>query len=190
MNKKVLNVGGGPSRDLPPEYAGWDQQLLDIDPAVKPDIVCDARKMSALPAAKYDAIFCSHTLEHFHKHEVPEVLRGFLHVLKADGFAQIAVPDMAELFELVRTRDIDDVWYVSPGGPITFHDVIYGWGRQVERGNLFYCHKTGFTERSLSQALSRSGFKDIRTARDSGNLHAFAFKTKPKPSVLRTLGVL
>jgi len=58
---KVLNVGGA-SKDipLPPQYAGWQHTLLDIDPDVRRDVVCDAREMSRLPAAQYDAVYCSH----------------------------------------------------------------------------------------------------------------------------------
>jgi hypothetical protein len=193
MKQLVLNVGGGTSRALPVTYKGWEQVLLDIDPAVLPDVVCDAKEMRKLPPAKYDAVFCSHNLEHFYKHEVPAVLHGFRHVLKADGFAQIAVPDMMELVErMVKDcRDLDETWYVSSGGPISFHDVIYGWGKEVARGNFYYSHKTGFTEKSLTKALTHAGFHQVLTARDGGNLHAIAFKGKAKPSasLLRTLGV-
>lgn len=168
-------------------FRGWDQDLLDIDPAVKPDIVCDAKMMRSLPAGKYDAVYCSHTLEHFYKHEVPLVLGGFQHVLKASGFAYIAVPDMAALFEAAVQGDIDDVWYRCAAGPISFHDVIYGWGLQVQRGNLYYCHKTGFTERSLSKTLRTAGFMTVLTACDGSNLHAFAFKTRQTKSRLRAL---
>ena len=55
---RVLNVGGGTNRQLPKQYAGWEQDVLDIDPNVKPDILCDAKLMRKLPAAKYDAVFC------------------------------------------------------------------------------------------------------------------------------------
>jgi SAM-dependent methyltransferase len=191
---RVLNVGGGTSRDLPPHYKGWEQVLLDIDPNVKPDVVCDAKEMRKLPPAKYDAVFCSHNLEHFYRHEVPAVLAGFLHVLKPDGFVQIAVPDMMELFERVvrDCRDIDETWYSSSGGPISFHDVIYGWGKAVAQGNLYYAHKTGFSDKTLTKALSSAGFRHVMTAREQGNLHAYAFKSKakPTPARLKTLGVL
>lgn len=187
---RVLNVGGGAGRDLPPTFKTYKQDLLDIDPAVRPDIVCDAKKMRTLPAARYDAVYCSHTLEHFYKHEVPQVLAGFLHVLKPSGFANIAVPDMRSLFKAVANRDIDETWYRTPGGPISFHDVIYGWGAQVRQGNVYYCHKTGFTEKSLAKALRASGFASVMTAVDEGaNLHAFAFKAKPSREKLKGLGL-
>lgn len=63
--KKVLNVGGNTKAiPLPPEYAGWEHVLLDIDPKGNPDVVCDARELTTLPSATYDAIYCSHNLEH------------------------------------------------------------------------------------------------------------------------------
>ncbi len=59
--KRLLNVGGGSkSIPLPAELQGFEHQLLDIDPAGKPDIVLDGRKLNELPAADYDAVYCSH----------------------------------------------------------------------------------------------------------------------------------
>ena len=189
---RVLNVGGGGSKQVPSIFKGWDQDLLDIDANVKPDICCDAKNMRTMKAGQYDAVFCSHNLEHFYKHEVPVVLAGFIHVLKKDGFANIAVPDMNSLFECIvdGNRDIDDTWYQSGGGPISFHDVIYGWGKQVAGGNAYYAHKTGFTQKSLGRALTKSGFAKVMTTADGGgNLLAFAFKSKPTRAKLQRLGL-
>ncbi|MDD1616033.1 MAG: type 11 methyltransferase [Methylococcaceae bacterium NSP1-2] len=85
--KKVLNVGGNSKLiPLPPEYEGWDHVLLDIDPKVYPDVLCDARELMGLAGAQYDSVYCSHNLEHYYHHDVKKVLAGFSHVLKADGF--------------------------------------------------------------------------------------------------------
>lgn len=190
---RVLNIGGGPTRELPIIYRGWEQVLLDIDPDVRPDIVCDAKNLRTLPARKYDAAYSSHMLEHFHKHEVPAVLAGMNHVLKRDGFVHLNVPDIGEVVRLMAegNRDINDVWYMAGDHPITFHDVIYGWGIQVASGNAFYAHKTGFTRKSLTKALRGAGFVKVMTAPDKGgNIHAFAFKQEPGRDKLRRLGCL
>lgn len=190
--KKVLNVGGGASRDVPLIFKGWDQDVLDIDPMVQPDIVCDAKDMRKLRGQTYDAVYCSHNLEHFYRHEVPTVLQGFVHVLKADGFTYIVVPDIKSVLEaLVRgNHDITDTAYISPGGPISFHDIIYGWGKQMSKGNLYYAHKTGFTEKTLTTALRSAKFAKVLTATDDlGNLFAFAFKSNPSKAKLRMLGL-
>lgn len=189
---RVLNVGGGASRNLPAIYKGWDQDLLDIDPGVRPDIVCDAKALRTLPAARYDAVHCSHNLEHFHRHDVPAVLGGFWHVLKQGGFAHISVPDIKALMVamLQGNRDIDDTWYMAGSNAISFHDVLYGWGRMMAQGNLYYAHKTGFTEKSLGKVLRAARFATVMTAADgAGNLHAFAFKAKPTREKLRGLGL-
>jgi len=185
---RLLNVGSGGSKDVPEIYKGWNQDSLDIDPRVNPDIVCDARELRTLRPSKYDGVICFQNLEHFHRHEVPVVLKGFLHVLKPSGFAHIAVPDMSAVFEaLASGRDINEIWYNSPGGPISFHDVIYGWGKMISQGNLYYCHKTGFLENSLAKTLSEAGFVKVMTASDGMNLLAFAFKSQPSGALLRKL---
>ena len=184
----VLNVGGGAGRDLPEIYSGWEQELLDIDPGVNPDIVCDARDMLRLER-RYDSVYSSHCLEHFYIHEIPAVLAGFRHVLKPSGFVYSLVPDMTAVFRALQDRDIGDVWYVSNAGPITFHDVIYGFGKQVEIGNLYYCHKTGFTEKSMAKAFGDAGFPAVLTSVDGANLHVFAFPGIPSEDRLKSLGV-
>jgi predicted SAM-dependent methyltransferase len=118
--KRVLNVGGGSRHiPLPPEYAGYEQVLLDIDPLAEPDIMLDGRELGTLAGDQFDAVYCSHNLEHYYPHDVPRVLEGFLHVLKRGGFAQIKVPDMAELMQVVvsQSLELDDVLYRPPQGP-------------------------------------------------------------------------
>lgn len=190
--KRILNVGGGPSRELPATYVKYEQHLLDIDPNVRPDVCCDARMMTKkVRKGSYDAVYCSHTLEHFHRHEVKQVLDGFAYVLKDDGFADIMVPDLKAAFRLLANgKDIDDVWYVSPSGPITFREVLYGWEPPLRAGNPYYQHKTGFTMQSLSRVFGESGFTFAVLGEDaSGNLRGVAFKHKPSKARLKGLGL-
>ena len=183
--RRVLNVGGNSKEiPIPPHYDGWEHHLLDIDPAGKPDIVCDARALTSLPAQGYDAVWCSHNLEHYWRHDLPKVLAGFLHVLKGDGYAEIRVPDMKSVFEemLKRGMDIDDILYESPAGPISVNDVIYGFGRKIaESGVDFYAHKNGFTHRSLVMALRAAGFATVFTGSAPFEISSLAFKTAPTP---------
>jgi len=181
--KRVLNVGGN-SRTiaLPGVFAGWQQVLLDIDPQGKPDVLCDARKLDTLPASSYDAVYCSHNLEHYHRHEVPRVLAGFLHVLIPEGFALVRVPDLGELMRVVveKSLDIEDVLYQSKAGPITVRDTLYGYGVEIERsGNDFYAHKTGFTQKSLTAMLVRSGFPQVFLGKGRYEIIAYAFRAPP-----------
>jgi len=191
--RKVLNVGGN-SKDIqiPEVYAGWQHVLLDIDPAVAPDVVCDARKLRTLPGGEYDSVYCSHNLEHYFRHDVAKVLAGFLHVLKAGGFAYLRVPDMGELMRsVVRDGlDIEDVLYESPAGPIAAIDVIYGLGSEIERsGQDFFAHKTGFTRKSLAAALSSAGFPFIFTRTGNLEITAIAFRSKPSEADAALIGL-
>lgn len=188
--RKVLNVGGN-SKDipLPIEYRGWEHLLLDIDPRGNPDVCCDARLLDTLEPNQFDAIYCSHNLEHYHRHDGKRVLAGFRHVLKADGFAHIRVPDLDQVFKEVMARglDVDDVLYESPVGPILVRDVLYGWHVEIERsGQDFFAHKTGFTTKSLNRFLMEAGFTHLYMGVGGLEIGAYAF-TGPPSTYARVL---
>lgn len=191
----VLNVGGGSKQIAIPEYySGWSHFLLDISPGPDVDVVLDARRLTTLNAGQFDAIYCSHNLEHYYRHDCAKVLAGFAHVLKPNGFADVRVPDMAAVLNAMvnNAMDIDDVLYTASAGPITVHDVIYGWGAEIERSGVdFYAHKRGFTVRSLSTELEKSGFAQIRIAAMATGfeIRALAFKTEPTGAQKATLGI-
>jgi ubiquinone/menaquinone biosynthesis C-methylase UbiE len=185
--KRVLNVGGNSKAiPLPPQYAGFEHLLLDIDEKASPDILCDARKLDSLEAGQFDAIYCSHTLEHFYPHDVPKVLSGFLHVLNDDGFAQIIVPDIMGAMQMVvqRNMDIEDVLYVSPAGPITLRDMLYSYSVFVEKSPEFMSHKTGFSPKSLVSAVGKAGFKSVLSASGNFNASVLAFKNAPTQAAM------
>lgn len=181
--RKVLNVGGNSKEiQIPELYTGWQHVMLDIDPAVHPDVVCDARNLATLNGSEYDSVYCSHNLEHYFHHDVAKVLAGFRHVLKDEGLVYIRVPDMAELMRsVVRDGlDIEDVLYQSPAGPIAVMDVIYGLRTEIARsGNDFFAHKTGFTRKSLAAAVRKAGFPFIFTRTGNLEITAVAFKNQP-----------
>jgi predicted SAM-dependent methyltransferase len=185
--KRVLNVGGNDRRTpIPAHYAGWDHVLLDIDAKVHPDIVCDARQLASLPAAQFDAVYCSHNLEHYYPHDGRKVLRGFLHVLRPEGFAEIRVPDLNSVMEkVIKSKlDIEQVLYVAPAGPITVRDVIFGYAREIEEsGHDYFAHKTGFTPRSLYRLLMEAGFAEVfvSVASELFDMRAVAFKGAATP---------
>jgi SAM-dependent methyltransferase len=189
--KRVLNVGGNSKAiALPPIYAGWEHVLLDIDPAGKPDIVCDARNMYDLPGASFDAIYCSHNLEHYFLHDAVDVILGFLHVLRDDGFIEVRVPDIGELMRLVAHNnwDISDTVYVSMAGPITVRDMLYGFQKQIEQsGNDFFAHKNGFTRQSLTELLTECGFKHCFVRSADIEIAVYAFKNPPDASARELL---
>ena len=183
---RVLNVGGGSKAiTIPPMYDGWEHVLLDISPVGNPDVLADARELQALPAAQYDSVYCSHNLEHYYPHDAFKVLAGFLHVLKPDGFALIVVPDVGQVMaDFVHGKmEIDDTLYEVAAGPITVHDVLYGYGRAIaQSGNDFYAHKTGFTPSLLLRLLEMAGFAHVDIRPDPAHWEVEAFARKGMPA--------
>lgn len=181
--KKVLNVGGNSKAiALPPQYADFQHVLLDIDPKGLPDIVCDARELMDLQPNQFDAVYCSHNLEHYYQHDVVKVLDGFIHVLKVDGFAHIRVPDIPQVMRLAIQKglDVEDVLYHSDVGPIRVLDVLYGHAGEIEAsGEDFYAHKTGFSARSLYKALLSAGFCNAYCSIGNLEINAVAFLQPP-----------
>ncbi len=183
--KRVLNVGGASKAiPIPVHYQGWDHVLLDVDANQRPDVVCDARELKNLPGDLYDAVYCSHNLEHYWRHDMPRVLGGFVHVLRSHGFAEVAVPDLKAVFADVLRRglDLNDTLYDSDSGPITVNDVIYGHGKQIAAsGRDFYAHKNGFSQPALAAALRDAGFAWVFTSPGPYEVRALAFKREPTP---------
>ena len=183
---RVLNVGGGSKAiTIPPMYDGWEHVLLDISPVGNPDIVADARELQTLPAGQYDSVYCSHNLEHYYPHEAFKVLAGFLHVLKPDGFAHIVVPDVGQVMaDFVRgNMEIDAPLYEVKAGPITVHDVLYGYNKAIAQSGVdFYAHKMGFTPSLLFRMLEDVGFDHPDIRPDPGNWEVEAFARKGTPA--------
>lgn len=193
--QKVLNVGGNNKNiPIPEHYSGWQHDLLDIDPTAKPDVLCDARKMvETLSAGGYDAVYCSHNLEHYYVHDARAVLKGFAHVLGKDGFAEIIVPDIGAVIRFIAQHDIDlsDGIVDSQVGEISGRDIIYGWAAQIEKsGNDFFAHKNGFTSATLRSMLEEAfGFVIAIPDANRLELRALAFQSEPASELLARLGV-
>lgn len=191
----VLNVGGqSKTIPIPPHYEGWQHLLLDIDARRDADIVCDARALQGFDGGRFDAVYCSHNLEHYYRHDIPRVLAGFLHVLKPGGFAEIRVPDLEAVFRKLASGEVglEDELYTAPAGSIAALDVIYGWWKEIESsGRDFYAHKTGFTASTLVAALHRAGFHEVWRAPPfmAYELRAVAFKESATPDQRKLLGI-
>ncbi|THD80584.1 MAG: methyltransferase domain-containing protein [Phenylobacterium sp.] len=152
----------------------WTELRLDIDPAAKPDIVADMTDMSAVPTGSMDGLFSSHNLEHLHAHQVPLALAEFVRVLKPEGFAVVTCPDLQLAASLVAAGKLDEAIYVSPDGPITPLDVIFGHRRSLAAGQVHMAHRTGFSLQSLFDALAAAGFARIAALRRRAGVELWA----------------
>lgn len=159
---RVLHAGCGRA---PLEFFNdYEEVRLDIDPLVEPDIVASLTDLGEI--GPFDTIYCSHSVEHLKRQEVPVALREFLRVLKPGGLLLLIVPDLEDV------PPTEDVLFVSPSGPITGLDLIYG-----KTEGAYMRHQSGFTRDTMIGALAKAGFAEVRSHRmRDHNLVSFAIK--------------
>jgi ubiquinone/menaquinone biosynthesis C-methylase UbiE len=178
---KLLNVGGGTKQiPLEPPWCNVPVEHLLLDIAAGPgvDYIWDARDLDRFTEDSFDVIYCSHNLEHFSVKDYPQVLKGFFHVLRPGGAVDIRVPNIqGAMEEMVRRGvELDDTAYVSAAGPISYHDMLYGYGEYVKNGNQYMQHYVGFSPRTLERALVAQGFKLLKTEFTPFNIVCLAQK--------------
>jgi len=168
----------------------WSEIRLDIDKNVNPDIVGSITDMSSIESGSVEAVFSSNNIEHIYAHEVPRALSEFLRVLKPDGFLVLTCPDLQSVCALVAEDKLLEPMYVSPVGPVSPLDTLYGYGPFLSRGDLYMAHRCGFTQRVLTNHLRACGFPGVICARRGETFHelwAVATKNHLSKTQLRQL---
>jgi SAM-dependent methyltransferase len=190
--RTLLNVSGpGGGGALPAAYTTAFTALThDSDVARRAGFDGDLRSLAHGNENTLDAIYCSHTLEHFPLHEVSGILAGMHRVLKPGGFAHLRVPDIPALMRKVAEEklDLDSVLYHAGAGAITVRDLIWGHAPSVAReqrssnmavSSAGHAHRTGFSRRTLAAALYRAGFSITYSKERRLELSTLAFKGTP-----------
>ena len=123
----LINAGSGARGGgwLPPLFDGWEHVRVDVDPAVRPDLVANVTDLYSIPTGCADAVWSAHCIEHLFAHEVLTAIGEFRR------------------------------------GPVTAHDMVWGFGPAIERGDDAMAHRCGFTPRVFLQRLSDGGFAEI-----------------------------
>ncbi len=172
----VLHVGCGPrnATGLHPAFSGpdWDEVRLDIDPAVRPDVVGSITDLGVISDGSVDAVWSSHNLEHLEPHEVPLALAEFHRVLRPGGLLLLTLPDIESVCRLVAEGNLEEPVYTSPAGPVAPLDILYGFRPLLERGHVHYAHRTAFTARTLARHLANAGFEEGKVWSEELNLWA------------------
>lgn len=184
--KILLHAACGPAtlKDLDwlrdgenPMFEDWSEVRLDIDSKYGAEIVGDVRDLHTWDwqdpelrdtAPPFDAVFCSHALEHLHLYDAPKCLATFRAVLKPDGFLLLIVPNFeAACRHVVEGRGAK--LYDSPAGPIFAHEVIYGKENWTLK-NPYQRHLTGYTPDLLRGLVVGAGFRIASLTVDDVNL--------------------
>ena len=187
-SRRVLNVGaGGAPVHKAFRKAEWREVRVDLDEGAEPDVVGSIVDLPSLfPSERFDAVWCSHCLEHLYDHELAAALGGFRAVLQEDGFALIACPDLMAVAELLAAGKLEETAYVSPAGPVRALDMLFGFSPAIAAGNQFMAHRTGFTVDRLGRLLLEAGFREVRVAtRTKFELWAVALMPKADEGLVR-----
>lgn len=181
--KALLHVGCGPvtmERIALPGFqtVGWREFRFDADASVSPDIVGTMTDMSAVSDGFADAIYSSHNIEHLYPHEVAIALAEFHRVLKPAGFLVVTCPDLQSVCRLIVEDKLDHAAYDSPAGPIAPLDMLYGHRPQMEAGNLYMAHHSGFTLSTLRAALTQAGFSIVKGLQRENTFDLWALASK------------
>jgi hypothetical protein len=158
--KTILNLGCADTH-LENVAEGWQEVRADIDPRYDPDIIVDVRDLSSLEHKSFDAIYCSHVIEHVYAFEVLPMLRNFHRI--AREYVQIRCPDIGMIAKTIAAGIApDQPLYRAPAGIVTALDLIYGYAPHIKNTSEFYAHKTGFTNAILGRLLTMVGFGYVR----------------------------
>lgn len=124
-------------------------------------------------AGTVDHILANDFVEHHFHWEAVELLRDFFFVLRSGGTLEVRVPDFQHIIRNPRYRLEEKITLLYGG-----QDTSQGKGDEISR-NLypsFFCHKYGYTRKTLTEELRRDGFREISTRRAGSNFVACGTK--------------
>lgn len=151
--KVLLNIGSGKNKLNLNSLKDYTEVSYDADASLKPDIVGDILNLGVFKSDSVDVLWASHIVEHLHTKQVPDVLQNINRVIKDKGIGIVIVPNVKEIGKELLLGQIHKPVYVSPAGPITPMDILYG-AVYLSENNDFMMHKTGFTEDYASDLLA------------------------------------
>ena len=172
----LVNVGCGPKHSsvLPRHFDDWQQLRVDVDAAVEPDILADLTDLSPIPTGSADAVWAAHCIEHLYEYQVPIALAEFRRVLRDDGFVCIIVPDLQTVASYLVADRLHEPLYDSDAGPVTPHDIVFGFGAAIAGGRTSMAHRCGFTPSMLQRAFEPVPFGEVLLRRRSTALELVA----------------
>ena len=159
----LLHVGCGAETIASTPFAplAWQEIRLDINPEVQPDRIGTITAMEAVESASVDAVFSSHNIEHLEAHLVPLALAEFRRVLRPGGLVLITCPDLNSIAARVLSHGLTPPAYLSPAGPISPLDMLYGHRPSLAAGNHYMAHRCGFNQAALEASLEGAGFAQV-----------------------------
>jgi SAM-dependent methyltransferase len=127
---------------------------VDVNPFVRSEVWLDLRKGLPFADASVDAIYCCHTLEHFHEPDVRRIVADCRRVLKPGAGARIVTPDLRRAAEAYLRGDA--AWFSD------FPDKRRSVGGRF--ANAILCrdqHRLAFDASFWEEILGDAGFARV-----------------------------
>lgn len=172
--KKFLHVGCGPKRKNSTTKVfntdDWEELTLDIDPSCNPDFIGTMTDLSMIEDESFDAVYSSHNIEHLFIHDALVAVKEFNRILKKTGYVMIICPDLISTCEQILKKGLFKPLYytkdpktggLSKESYVSGIDILYGWRPELQKGNYYMAHKSGYDEKGLVSLFRENDFKYI-----------------------------
>lgn len=154
----------------------WHCVRIDSESIVQPNILTPCYDLSMIPNASVEAIWAPHILHKVHVHQAKAALSEMNRVLKDEGKLYVIVPDAQIACAYIANNRMDETLFTSAAGPVTPHDLLFGFAKGIERGNTQLQHKAAFTSESLGLLARESGLSTITITRARFEIQLMAIK--------------
>ncbi|MCP5404861.1 MAG: methyltransferase domain-containing protein [Pseudomonadaceae bacterium] len=149
-----LNLGCGqrPNNKFPRPWLNVDRE------GAVADITWDIADLPQAWNATFDEVRVSHVLEHFFLAEVPNVLAGWLRVLKPNGVLRVIVPDLDIILKNLQDGiDAKGRTALSTTETTPVLAQIYGIGYDQASTGTHWRHRMIYNEAMLRSILLQTG---------------------------------
>jgi hypothetical protein len=82
-------------------------------------------------------------------------------VLRPSGIVLISCPDLNAIAAQILAGGLTTPAYISPFGPISPLDMLFGHRASLAEGKHFMAHRCGFNEEALKASLEDCGFAQV-----------------------------
>jgi hypothetical protein len=154
----------------------WEVVRADTDAGVQPDIRTTLPTLERIEPGVYDAVWMPHLLQRLFLFDGAQVLTRIFRLLREEGFVLLTLPDGQLAATYLAHARAHEPLFEAAAGAVTAHDLLYGFGKNMEHGHLHLAHRAAYSGEALSLMLREAGFCNITVKCDRFDLHAIGYK--------------
>jgi SAM-dependent methyltransferase len=152
---KTVRINLGCGDKLLPGYINVD--AASSRQGIKPDVLCDIRRLNVFKSNCADIILAVHVIEHFYAWEAIPLLQEWKRVMKPGGKIVLECPNLLSACQMIlaNPKQASD-----PGTEGRFGMwPLYG---DPQWQDPLMCHRWAYTPKSLQLVCQRAGFVEVQ----------------------------